>query len=267
MTERTVDRTASRDAARATERTTDYSAPALDKALDILELLAGEAGGLTQTEIAERVGRNVSQIYRVLATLERRGYLTRDDRSGRYVLSMALFDLAHRHPPLRGLVQLAAGPMRALADAVRQSCNLSIDDAGAVRIVAQAESPADFGYQVRVGARFPLETTATGAVLLADLADPSGTDAASAELAPDEVAQLADGYLTRTDRLQAGVTDVAVAITDRRGHTVAALTVPYVATSYSAVGLDEVVAAARATAAEISARLGGDPAGSASLGG
>ncbi len=57
------------------------------------------------------------------------------------------------------------------------------------------------------------------------------------------------------------MTDVAVAVTDRRGHTVAALTVPYVATSYSAVGLDEVVAAARATAAEISTRLGGIPAG------
>ena len=69
------------------ERTTDYSAPALDKALDILELLADQAGGLSQTEIAEAVGRNVSQIYRVLATLERRGYLTRDERSGRYVLS------------------------------------------------------------------------------------------------------------------------------------------------------------------------------------
>ena len=259
-----AERTAEPSAARTAERTTDYSAPALDKALDILELLAGEAGGLTQTEIAERVGRNVSRIYRVLATLERRGYLTRDDRSGRYVLSMALFDLAHRHPPLRGLVQLAAGPMRALADAVRQSCNLAIDDAGAVRIVAQAESPADFGYHVRVGARFPLETTATGAVLTAER---PGADAAAAALQPGELVQLAGGYLTRPDRLQAGVTDVAVAITDRRGHTVAALTVPYVATSYSAVELDEVVSAARATAAEISSRLGGVPARSASLGG
>ena len=247
-------------AERSTERGTDYSAPALDKALDILELLAGEAGGLTQTEIAERVGRNVSQIYRVLATLERRGYLTRDDRSGRYVLSMALFDLAHRHPPLRGLVQLATGPMRGLADHLRQSCNLGIDDAGAVRSVAQAEAPADFGYHVRVGARFPLESTATGAVLAA------GTDAAmSTALEPGEAAQLDDGWLARPDRLQAGVTDVAVAITDRRGHTVAALTVPYVATSYSAVGLDEVVAAARATAAEISARLGGMPVAAGSL--
>ena len=66
----------------------EYAAPALDKALDILELLANEAGGLTQTEIAEAVGRNVSQIYRVLATLERRGYLTRDDRSALYDVPM-----------------------------------------------------------------------------------------------------------------------------------------------------------------------------------
>jgi len=238
-------------AERIADRTTDYSAPALDKALDILELLAGEARGLTQTEIAESVGRNVSQIYRVLATLERRGYVTRDDRSGRYVLSMALFDLAHRHPPLRGLVQLAAGPMRELADAIRQSCNLSVDDAGVVRIISQAESPADFGYHVRVGARFPVESTATGAVL----ASPVAADAGA--LTPAEAGQLAAGYLTRADRLQAGITDVVAAVTDRTGATVAALTVPYIGTSYSAVGLDDVVAAARATAAAISARLGG----------
>ena len=231
-------------------RVPDYAAPALDKALDILELLADQGTGLSQTEIAEAVGRNVSQIYRVLATLERRGYLMRDDRSGLYVLSMALFDLAHRHPPLRGLVQLAAGPMRALADRVRQSCNLSVDDAGSVRVIAQAESPADFGYHVRVGARFPIETTATGAVLTAGRAD-------AAAPAPEEAKALREGYLTRPDRLQAGVTDVVVAVAGRAGETVAALTVPYVATSYSTVGLNEVVDAARATASEISARLGG----------
>lgn len=230
---------------------TGYAAPALDKALDILELLADEAHGLTQTGIADAVGRNVSQIYRVLATLERRGYVSRDDQSGRYVLSMALFDLAHRHPPLRGLVQLAAGPMRALADEIRQSCNLSVDDAGAVRVIAQAESPSDFGYHVRVGARFPLETTATGAVLSA------GTDASPSTLLDGEARQLAEGYLTRADRLQAGITDVAVAIGGRTGETIAALTVPYIGTSYSSVGLDEVVAGARAAATTISARLGG----------
>ena len=35
--------------------------------------------------------------------------------------------------------------MRELSDRVQQSCNLSVLDMGAVRVVAQVESPADFG--------------------------------------------------------------------------------------------------------------------------
>ena len=100
-----------------------YSAPALDKGLDILELLSDEAGGLSQSEIAEATGRSVGQIFRVLATLERRGYVTRDAQSGLYAFSMRIFDLAHRHPPLRGLISIATPAMRDLAERVRQSCN------------------------------------------------------------------------------------------------------------------------------------------------
>jgi DNA-binding IclR family transcriptional regulator len=108
-----------------------YSAPALDKGLDILELLSDEAGGLSQSEIAEATGRSVGQIFRVLATLERRGYVTRDAQSGLYAFSMRIFDLAHRHPPLRGLISIATPAMRDLAERVRQSCNLSVIDSGA----------------------------------------------------------------------------------------------------------------------------------------
>jgi len=213
---------------------TSYAVPALEKGLDILELLADTAGGLGQTEIAEATGRSVGQIFRVLGVLERRGYVVRDRQSGLYSFSMAAFDLAHRHPPLRGLISLATTPMRELSDRVRQSCNLSVLDAGRVRIVAQVESPADFGYRVRVGAVFPVET-ATGEVL----------EGAAA--------------LTRADPLQAGITDVVAPILDARGVTRAALTVPYVATTFSDIPLAEVVSAAGDTAAEISRLLQGEP--------
>jgi DNA-binding IclR family transcriptional regulator len=218
----------------------DYSVPALDKALDILEYLAAEAGGRSQTEIADAVGRSVSQVFRVLTTLERRGYLYRDRTTGLYGISMALFDLAHRQPPLRGLIGLALGPMRELAEEVSQSCNLGILDGDAVRIIAQAESPANFGYTVRVGALFPLDTAA-GAVL-------SGADTSGADTS---------GAVTRPDPEQAAITDVVVPIRDAAGATIAALTVPYVGTSYSAHPLDAVLVAAKATGSEISARLAG----------
>ena len=209
----------------------EYAAPALEKGLDILELLAEDAGGLSQSEIAEATGRSVGQIFRVLATLERRGYVSRDRQSGIYSFSMKTFDLAHRHPPLRGLIAIATPPMRELAERVRQSCNLSVLDAARVRVVAQVESPADFGYRVRVGAVFPVESTATGTVLTGG-AEP----------------------VVRPDALQAGILDIVVAVRDGE-RTVAALTVPYVATTFSEVDSDAVLAAAVQTAAEISARL------------
>jgi DNA-binding IclR family transcriptional regulator len=223
----------------------DYSVPALDKALDILELLAERAGGLGQAAIAAEVDRTVGQVFRVLQVLEARGYLFRDPQSGLYSLSMRMFELAHRQEPVRGLVRAALGPMRELADAVGQSCNLGMADAGRILILAQVESPASFGFRVRVGAEFPLETTATGAVLRAF----------SAEASPEPDGIRAAGFVRRDDSLQPGITDIVFPVLGRDGHALAALTVPYVNTSFSASGAQRVEDAARAAAAEITRRL------------
>ncbi len=209
----------------------DYRVPALEKGLDILELLADEPGALSQTEIAAATGRTVGQVFRVLAALEGRGYLVRDAQSGLYSFSMKTFDLAHRHPPVRGLIAAATPAMRELADAVQQSCNLSALDAGRVRILAQVESPADFGFRVRVGALFPVDSTATGRALTTS--EP----------------------VVRPDALQPGITDVVAPIRDARGTAIAALTVPYVATTFSAIPLDDVVDAATRAAEQIASTL------------
>jgi len=209
----------------------EYSVPAVDKALDILELLSNTAEPLTQTEIAESTGRSVGQLFRVLVTLERRGLLVRE-RGGGYLLGTRLFDLAHRHEPLRGLRAAALPIMHELADVVQQSCNLAVLDGDRVRVVAQVESPADFGYRVRVGALFDAATTATGEVL-------GGVE-----------------EVVRADALQHGITDVVVAVRAPDGATAAALTVPYVSTSFSTVAHDAVVVHARAAAQAIMQRLG-----------
>lgn len=209
----------------------EYSVPAVDKALDILELVAASPEPLTQTAIAEATGRSVGQLFRVLVTLERRGFLVRE-RGGGYELGTRLFDLAHQHEPLRGLRAAALPVMHDLALEVQQSCNLAVLDGDRVRVIAQVESPADFGYRVRVGALFDAATTATGEVLLG---------------APEVV---------RADALQHGITDVVVAIRGVAGTTLAALTVPYVSTSFSTVAHDLVVARTRAAATAISRRVG-----------
>jgi hypothetical protein len=44
----------------------DYSTPALEKGLDILELFASTPGGLTVSEAARMLNRTVSEIFRML---------------------------------------------------------------------------------------------------------------------------------------------------------------------------------------------------------
>jgi DNA-binding IclR family transcriptional regulator len=229
-----------------------YAVPALDKGLDILELLAAESGALSQSEIAAAVGRSVGQIFRVLTTLERRGYVVRD-AGGQYTLSMRMFELAHRHPPLRGLVQAALGPMRQLADELRQSCNLGVLDTDRVRVVASVESPAPFGYRVRGGAEFGVDEGSPGAVLLAG--------------APDDMRQRlgegprhrdirSDGHLVAPDPGQPGITDIVVPVLGADGATLAALHVPYLAASFAPATERAALEAARTAAAAISQHLG-----------
>ena len=234
--------------------TPEYAAPAIDKALDILELLADRSGGMSQLDIARAIGRSPGQVFRPLMRLERRGYVYRDPRTGLYELSMRLFDLAHRAEPLRSLVSASATAMRELAAAIGQSCNLSVLDAGRVRVIAQVESPADVAVRVRVGALFDVERTPTGRVLAAF--GGSGPDDAT-EGARDAAAIRAAGHLVQPDAAQPGITDVVFPILRADGaDAVAALTVPYVATSYSGISLEAVLAETAAAAEAVRAGLG-----------
>lgn len=232
----------------------DYSVPAVEKALDVLEVLADSAGGMSQTELAEATGRSPSQVFRVLVALEGRGWIVRDRASGLYTFGVAAFDLAHRHPPLRGLLVAATPVMRELAAEVRQSCNLAVLEAGAVRVVAQIESPADFGFRVRVGAHFPLDS-ATATVLVAG-AEPAWREELLPAVDASEITRIAaDGSLRRDDPRSPGIADLVVAVRDERGLARAALTVPYVTTSFSATDAERVHALAVEAAATIAERL------------
>src|SRR5580692_831836 len=90
-------------------------APALEKGLDLLEALAEAPGGLTQKALALRLGRSVGEIFRMLGVLERRAYIARDAATGQYGLTLRLFELANRHPPMRRLQSAALPIMQDLA--------------------------------------------------------------------------------------------------------------------------------------------------------
>lgn len=75
-----------------------YRAPALEKGLDILELMAGVPEGLGQAEIARRLGRSVGEIFRMLACLVERGYLAVRRPGAVYVVTERVRRLAGPSP-------------------------------------------------------------------------------------------------------------------------------------------------------------------------
>jgi len=101
-----------------------YSAPALDKGLDILEHLAAERMPLSQLEVAQGLGRTSSEIYRMLMCLAERGFVIRETQSGKFRLTLRLYELGHKQNPTMLLQGAARLPMESLAEEAGQACHL-----------------------------------------------------------------------------------------------------------------------------------------------
>jgi DNA-binding IclR family transcriptional regulator len=147
--------------------TPSYSVPALEKGLNILELLAHASEPMTQSGIAKACRRSSSEIFRMLNLLEMRRYVVRDEAAGTYRLSLRLFQLAHSHSPIEQLIQAATGPMQALSRELGESCHLSMLEGDSITVIHAQESPANVRLSIQVGGTFsPLETV-SGRLLLA----------------------------------------------------------------------------------------------------
>jgi hypothetical protein len=114
-------RTAKKTSSRSTNRTSprgkkllNYAVPALEKGLDVLELLARQSEGLTKNQLARELNRTVSEIFRMLVCLERRGYIPALGEE-RYSLTLRLFQLVQQHPPTERLIVVHARALTVLA--------------------------------------------------------------------------------------------------------------------------------------------------------
>ena len=216
-----------------------YRAPALDKGLDILELLAGIDGGLTQAEIAKRLGRSPNEFYRMLDRLVRRGYVTRID-GDRFSLTLKLFGLAQLHVPVRRLVSYATPLMRELAEKSRQANQLVVFDRGSAVVIAQQEAPGYWGISIRVGSHISLFDTGSGHVLLAFRSNEERQMMISEHVKSGEKPPVTAEFLARLDQIRgrgyemmasvqtAGVFNLSAPVLGPDGKAIAALTVPYI---------------------------------------
>ncbi|RYD63210.1 MAG: IclR family transcriptional regulator [Sphingomonadales bacterium] len=247
------------------ESNTAYHAPALEKGLDILELLSSALHPMGLSDISQAVGRSKSEIFRMLHVLERRHYLERAPGTDNYLLTNRLFLLGMERPPLKGLLDVAMPMMHELSDATQQSCHLVVPSGESMVVIARIDPPADLGLVVRIGHRRPLLAATSGLVLTAfqlpavrqRWLDEYG-ETLSANACKALVAQLdgiaADGFAAIDSSVVPGVTDISAPVI-QGGAASAALTIPYMNRAGAPVARDRAGAILRATAQAISQKI------------
>ena len=244
-----------------------YSAPALEKGLEILELLAETETPLSTRAIAERLGRSKGEIFRMVFVLVERGYLTRDALTEELSLSNRLFELGMRTPRSRQLMEIAVPAMEALSEKTGQSVHLVVVNKGETVVIATASGTAEVSFTLHLGYRRPALDATSGQIVLA-FQDPEQRQRMIAEgkailQKPIQDAKLkrqlddiaAKGYLVAQSHDVVGVTDIGAPIFGKRGRAIAAIVIPYLDRHGVAAQHERVLAALRATCQSISERL------------
>ena len=259
--------TATLDADERSDRQSRYRVPAVDKALDILELLAAESDGLPMAALAERLGRTISEIYRTVQQLEMRGYIERSLDGDRYSITMKLFQLAHAAPRVRSLASRALPIMEKLAFEIEQSCHLAVLEGLDILIVAQVDSPLPRYLSVRMGARMPIWEASSGNLLVSQLPEEkrnallrSMTHILAPELLDQFRQRVAEAAATAREQRESfiisGLITICRPVYDHLDTVVAAMSVPFLHNKRLVVTADEAAERLGTAAERLSYELG-----------
>ena len=241
----------------------------VDRAATVLEILARqrEAG---VTEIAAELGVHKSTAFRIVVVLESHGLVEQTAGRGKYRLGLGLVRLAGAAAAQLDLAQESRAACEQLATTAGETVSVAILDDGHAISISEIRGEASVASQSWIGRRTPLHATSTGKALLAfrsaaeraailvtplerftprTIVDP---DALEAELARVREA----GWACTTEELEVGLNAVAAPVRGDTGTVVAAVSVAGPSYRLTPESFPAVAEAVRATAAEISARLG-----------
>lgn len=245
-------------------------APAVERALEILEHLARHASGLTLSDLSAQLELPKNAVFRITNTLRERGYLARDGRTMRFTLTEKLVRVSQPRVEKKGLIEISMDSMRELRDATKETVQIGrrLGKEGVILEAVEALHPLRIS--VDPGLRFPLYNNAPGKLLLAHL-PPKERKAMIEDLdlepcTPRTITDrrelerecgriLEQGYSTDFAEADEGIHCVAAAILDPHGQAVATVWVSAPSKRMPRSSFAEIGRQVRATGDKISERL------------
>ncbi|XVQ13002.1 IclR family transcriptional regulator [Spirillospora sp. CA-255316] len=259
---------------------------AAKRALAVLRLLAGAAGPLPASAIARELGLPRSSTYHLLAAMAEDGFVAYVPEERRWGLGVAAFEIGSaylRHGPLE---RLARPLLRRLVDRVGEIAQLGVLHGAETLYLLKEQPPRHAPHSSRapsrpsnttlvtdVGVRMPAQLTASGRSMLAHLppaqvralfpgpfVDRTGHGPGSLrELRRGLAEDARRGWSTEDGYITEGLASIAACSFDHTGHPTAAITVTFRRETRPEETWPDLAAVVRASAAELTARLGGRP--------
>lgn len=250
----------------------DYLIQSVSRGLDILEAFGVGQEELGVTELSRRLKLHKNNVFRLLATLETRGYVEQDRTTGNYRLGIKTFEVGRVFLHHLGLAKQAHPVLEQLALETGETAYLGVMEGPSVVCVAAVETTHAVRVVPYLGRRLPAHATALGKVQLAyrphdevaelwkvhQPAPATARTLSDAARLADELARIAGQEIAVEDEeFQVGVRGAAAPVRDYARRVVAAIGITGPAFRLPLEALDrELGPRVRAAAQEVSKRLG-----------
>jgi DNA-binding IclR family transcriptional regulator len=155
----------------AKKEKSEYLIQAVSHALDLLEQFHGEVDELGVTELSKRLKLHKNNVFRLLATLESRGYIEQNKVTENYRLGLKTLELGQIFIKQMGLLRQSKPVLEALVGECNETTYVAILKDFNIIYLDAVETDMTVRVVPRVGSRLPAYCTAAGKIQIAHMSD------------------------------------------------------------------------------------------------
>jgi len=155
----------------AKKEKSEYLIQAVSHALDLLEQFHDDVDELGVTELSKRLKLHKNNVFRLLATLESRGYIEQNRVTENYRLGLKTLELGQTFIKQMGLLRQSRPVLEALVRECNETTYVAILKEFHIIYLDVVETDLTVRVVPRVGARLPAYCTAAGKIQIAFMTD------------------------------------------------------------------------------------------------
>ena len=248
----------------------NYSAPAIDRMLDIVEFLSTQQRPFGVSELSRTLEISSNSIFRIMARLIERGYAVQDQATKGYSLTPRLFMMGNFRQDKDSLKKVSRKYLEMLSKEVGETTQIQIPAGNRMESLDVIEPKCDFYLHVTPGSKLYYHCNAYGKAILAFM-----NDNEVAALLPDELPQMTGSTITKMENLfeeiatirkkgiaydreeySRGVYCIGAAVLDASGNAVAGLGITGMRVRFDKYKKNKYVRMVLQTARDVSRELG-----------